>query len=73
MKFRGVTPLLISTQKKNTKNIKILQAATDRKREEKRKVIIANVAKAKIEQGNGEKVQSSYLILSTPAPKSDTY
>ena len=57
MKFRGETALQIATQKKNTKIIKILQAATDQKREEKRKVIIANVAKAKIEQGKGEKVR----------------
>ena len=57
MKFRGETALQIATQKKNTKIIKILQAAPDQKREEKRKVIIANVAKAKIEQGKGEKVR----------------
>jgi len=43
----GMTPLQIAIKKNNTKVIKVLQTATDKKKEEKRKEIIANIAKAK--------------------------
>ena len=56
-KFKGATSLQIATQEKHTNVIKILQAATAKKMEEKRKVIIANVAKAKLEQEKKEKLR----------------
>jgi len=56
-KFKGGTPLKIATQNKHTNIIEMLQAATDRKREEQRNEIIVNVAKAKIEQAKEEKLR----------------
>ena len=51
-RYRGKLPLDIAKEKKNTKIVEILQAATDKKRAE----IIANVNKAKLEKGKEEKI-----------------
>ena len=49
-KFHGLTALEAATRLKHTKVIKILQAATAKKNDERRKEIIANIAKAKTGQ-----------------------
>ena len=48
------TPLEAATRAKHTKVIKILQAATAKKNDERRKVIIANIAEAKTGQEKEE-------------------
>ena len=53
-KFKGGTSLQIATQNKHTNVIKILQAATAKKNDERRKVIIANIAEAKTGQEKEE-------------------
>ena len=63
-KFEGsqnlpASALQIAIQEKHTKINKMLQAATDEKMEEKRKKVIANVAKARIEQEKKEKVRAA--------------
>jgi len=53
-KCNGVTSLEVATHKKNTNIVKMLQTAIERKNEIRRKEIIANIAKAEIEQEKKE-------------------
>ena len=60
-KFNGATSLQIATQEKHTTVIKMLKAAQIKIWEEKKKEIIANAAKARIEQEKEKKLRCEGL------------